>query len=434
MDEYSFAWVGLSLIELGTPIATSGIPGYKNTDFRYINVDQIFRGTAKGNPFPINQPWFDHPPLLGLITGGYAYLKGARVFEDTQVTLIRKPMIAFGTISVLLLFVFLKKIFGTKEAIAASIIYSTSPLAIISSRMVQAENFLIPLFLASLTATYFFLEKKKTWLLYLAGIIAGTSLLVKLSGLAIVLSNLFLILYFFPGGFKKAILPVITFSVVSLSFLIFFASYGFAYDINQFFAILASNSNRIYSVGPNAFFDLLTTTRITSLKYLTDGLILSGWIASFLLFLIPSEEKKKEMWIVIPLICYLIIFLLFGSEPYGWYRFPFLPFLFAAIARILILTFKNSSFITPVFLILLLPIGISLSKIIGIENFQSYAGIWRWGLIGLLVTSLYFYLKPNSKSVKIFVPIILTGLFIFLVYLNLEYFFKITPQYWQSAT
>lgn len=434
MDEYSFAWVGLSLIQVGKPIATSGIPGYKNTDYRYINVDQVFRGSAKGNPFPINYPWFDHPPLLGLITGGYAYLNGARVFEDTLITFIRKPMIIFGTISILLLFIFLKKIFGIKEAIAASVIYATSPLAIISSRMVQAENLLIPIFLASLIATYFFLEKRKTWLLYLAGIIAGISLLVKLSGLAIVLSNVFLILYFFPGGIKKAIPSVITFSIVSLSFFIFFISYGFAYDINQYLEILISNSQRVYSVGTHAFFDLLTTTRITSLKYFTDGFILAGWMAVILLFTIPSQEKKKEMFLLIPLVCYLIIFLLFGSEPYGWYRFPFLPFLFAAMARVLILTFKNPNLIIPSFLILLLPIGVNLSKIIGTENFQYFAGFWRWGLTGSMILLLSIYLKPESKLAKIIIPVTLFSLFILAIYLNLEYFWKVTPQYWQSAT
>ena len=434
MDEYSFAWVGLSLIQVGTPIATSGIPGYNNTDHRYINVDQVFRGAAKGNPFPINYPWFDHPPLLGLITGGYAYLNGARVFEDALISFIRKPMIVFGTLSILLLFVFVKKIFGIKEAVAVSIIYTTSPLAIISSRMVQAENLLIPLFLMSLITTYFFLEKKKVWLLYLTGIISGISLLVKFSGLAIILSNLFLILYFFPGGIKKSFPAVITFSVVSLSFFIFFISYGAAYDINQFFGILISNSNRTYSVGPHALFDLLTTTRITALKYFTDGFILSGWLAAILLFVIPSEQKKKEMFLLIPMVCYLIIFLLFGSEPYGWYRFPFLPFLFAAIARVFVLTLKNPNLTLPLFLILLLPVGISLSKITGIGNFQSYAGYWRWGLTSLLILLLTYHLKPDSKTLKFLTFIILCSLFIFSIYLNLNYFWKVTPEYWQSAT
>src|SRR4051812_10107878 len=85
MDEYSFTWVGLSLIELGIPIGNSGIPGYKQTENRYINVDQVFKTQARGNTFPINYPWFDHPPLLGLITGAFTYSKGGRVFEDALV-------------------------------------------------------------------------------------------------------------------------------------------------------------------------------------------------------------------------------------------------------------------------------------------------------------------------------------------------------------
>lgn len=433
MDEYSFSWVGLSLIQLGTPVGISGIPGYKNYDHRYINVDNVFKSEARGNTFPINAPWFDHPPVLGLITGGYAYSQGARVFEDTMVNFIRKPMIVLGTLSVLLLFIFIKNIFGTKEAIISSLIYATSPLAIISSRMVQAENLLIPIFLLSLITTYFYLTKQKTWILWLSAIIAGTSLLVKLSGLSIILSNLFLILYF-SNGFKKTLPSLITYSVVSLSFLIFFFSYGQAYDFDQFLSILSSNSNRVYSVGPNAFYDLLTVTRITAIRYLTDGWFLAGIISAILLFVIPSDGKKKEMYILIPLIGYLIIFLLFGSEPYGWYRFPFIPFLFAAIARVLILTVKNPQYILPSFLILLLPIGVNILKVLGIEDFQEYSGIWRWGLVGLLLILLFTYMKQQSLLIKILLPIILIGLFIFSIYLNLEYFWKITPEFWRSAT
>lgn len=160
MDEYSFSWVGLSLIQLGKPIGISGIPGYLVNDYRYINVDQVFQTTAKGNVFSINTPWFDHPPLLGLVSGGYAHLKGAQVFEDAQITLIRKPMLAIGVLSVLLLFIFLKVIFGYLEALIGSVIYATSPPAIISSRMVQAENLLIPFFLISLLLIFYYLRKK----------------------------------------------------------------------------------------------------------------------------------------------------------------------------------------------------------------------------------------------------------------------------------
>ena len=434
MDEYSNTWVGLSLIQVGLPIGNSGIPGYKTTDHRYINVDQVFRSTAKGNTFPLNYPWFDHPPLLGIVTGAYTYSKGGRVFEDAQLVFIRKPMVVLGVISVGLLFLFLKRVFGFKEALAGSIIYATSPLAIIGSRMVQAENLLIPLFIASLITTYLYLEKQRKWLLWVSVVITGTALLVKLSAVSIILTNIFLILYFYPGGIKKAFVPAVTFALGSLSFLLFFFSYGYTYDFEQFLAILSSNSNRVYNIGPGAFYELLTVTKITSIRYLTDGWVLAGWLSAILLFFSLAKEKSKDMYILIPLVCYLTVFLLFGSETYGWYRYPFLPFLFGAIGRVLVLGLSNYRLLIPCFLILFLPIGVNLFKTLGLEDFQKYAGVWRWGLVVFLIFALSIYLKPESKLVRFILPIVLVLLFGVAIYLNLEYFWKITPEFWRDAT
>lgn len=434
LDEYSFSWVGLSLIETGVPIGTSGIPGYKDYDFRYISVDQIYKETAKGEPIPINTPWFDHPPALGLVTGGYAYMKGARVFEETLISFIRKPMIVLGAVSVLLLFLFLLKVFSYKEAIIGSLIYAVSPLAIIGSRTVQAENLLIPVFLASLITTYFYIEYKKPWLFWVAAIMAGTALLVKLSGISVVLSNLFILLYFSKDSFKKTLPSLLTFGIASMSFLIFFLVYGAAYDFNQFIAIFASNGDRFYGIGSKAFYDLLTTTKITNLHYLTDGWFLAGWVAAAMLFIIPSEGKRKEMFIIIPLVCYLIVFVLFGSEAYGWYRYPFMPFIFAAIARVLVLALKNPVYSIPSFLILLVPTGVNISKIISIESFQNYAGIWKWSFVGLLILLLIVNLERiPSRATKTMLHFVILGMLVFSVYLSMEYFWIITPEYWRSS-
>ena len=62
MDEYSYSWVGLSLIRLGVPVGRSGLLGYGGNDYRYVNVDGVFSTTAGGSPLEINKPWFDHPP------------------------------------------------------------------------------------------------------------------------------------------------------------------------------------------------------------------------------------------------------------------------------------------------------------------------------------------------------------------------------------
>lgn len=429
MDEYSFGWAGLSLIRLGYPIASSGIAGYKTYDYRYINVDQIYRTTAKGNAFSINYPWFDHPPLLGLVTGGYAYLKGAQVFEDTQISLIRKPMIFIGILSVSLLFLYLKSIFGYLEAFIGSIIYAASPLAVIGSRMVQAENLLIPLFLGSLILLHQYIQRKNQLLLWLAAGVAGFALLVKFSAISIILSGI-LLLMFSSKDRKTALVDCLTFALISLSFILIFLSYGAVYDIQQFITIFVSNGSRFYGAGANALADLITTTKIT--RFLTDGWFLSGWIAVFML-LFKSASDRSVNFITIPVFSYLVVFLLFGSESYGWYRFPFQPFLFAAIAYVVASAVRNYQNYLPAFLLLLLPVGVTISRLITINEFQDYASIWRWVIGVLLVVYISLtFVKINSK-IKRLLPVLLFGLFAAGLVLSIEYFYKITVDYWRGT-
>ena len=67
VDEYSYSWVGLSLLTTGMPIGNSGISGYENQINKYINIDRYME-VIPSDPFAINFPWMDHPPLMLLIT------------------------------------------------------------------------------------------------------------------------------------------------------------------------------------------------------------------------------------------------------------------------------------------------------------------------------------------------------------------------------
>jgi hypothetical protein len=158
-DEYSFAWLGISLIQEGRPIAWSGIPGYKTTDYRRINVDGIFGGRPEKPDFPINSPWFDHPPLFGLLIGGYAYTKGVNNFEDASVIIIRRPMLKIAAVSSILVFILGWKLYGLSSGFLASLLYSTIPLIVISSRLALSENGYIPLFLLSAIFASFYFDK-----------------------------------------------------------------------------------------------------------------------------------------------------------------------------------------------------------------------------------------------------------------------------------
>lgn len=439
-DEYSFSWVGLSLIRVGCPIGISGIEGYPNYDYRYINVDRIFQNTAAGNPQVINSPWFDHPPVLGLITGGFAYLKGARVFEDTGTFLIRKPMIIIGSLAIILVFLVTLRLYGSLlTALIAALIYSTSPIIVVSSRMVQAENaIVIPLMLSLWSILSYRKTGKELWL-WLAAISSGIATLFKLSAFFIFIANT-LYLLITSKEKRQYIHEIVITITVALSFLSLFFFYGATYDFKTFTNILKSNSQRFYGIGPNAIFTLITTSKITNLKYLTDGWLLAGWISYMLLFLKHYIARRKlqghDLLLMSHITSFLATYILFGSEHYGWYRIPSYPLLTISLARIIYLSIQKTEYFLIGLLLLLLPIGVSISKIISIEEFQKYAPLWRWSWFIVIIFGIIMKKKNLQKHPVIsrISNIVIIALFLASIHLNIkEFFFINTISHWYNS-
>jgi len=200
-DEYSFGWLGLSLIKDKFPIAWSGISAYPENEMKKINVDHIYDSNSNTEPFPINSPWFDHPPAFGLFIGGYAYLKGVRTFEEASVIILRRPMLKIGIINTVLVFFLSYLLFGNKIALLSALLYSVIPTTVISSRLALAENGYLPLFLSSLIFTVVFFRSKKYIYWILASAIAGAAILFKLSAVSLFITLVLLSLSF--GGKDK---------------------------------------------------------------------------------------------------------------------------------------------------------------------------------------------------------------------------------------
>ncbi|MFM6515047.1 MAG: glycosyltransferase, partial [Microcystis panniformis] len=71
-DEYAFAWSGMSLLQTGIP-----------TSWSWLNPTDNFPTVvweAKNIRYRLVTPWFDHPPLFGLLVGLFAILGGAKTF------------------------------------------------------------------------------------------------------------------------------------------------------------------------------------------------------------------------------------------------------------------------------------------------------------------------------------------------------------------
>src|SRR3989338_8113107 len=255
-DEYSNTWVGLSLIQIGMPVGMSGVSGNLHRERIYINPDRIFQQTAAGDPMTIAYPWFDHPPLVGMITGSFAYLRGGRLFEDATSGVIRKPAVAFG----------IATIFLTGIVV--------SPLVTVTNRMIQAENFFTPLALLALYCWFQFAQKKRKAFIYLSLLPVIAAVLCKLSAFAYVLAGM-LLLYSLTG--KKW--PAVLVGTAALAAFSWWAIFGVTLSPTAFWSVLTGNSARIYGIGFQAVAELITTTKVTGTKTISDGWVLASFVS-----------------------------------------------------------------------------------------------------------------------------------------------------------
>lgn len=428
-DEYSFGWLGISLIKDKYPIAWSGIPAYAVHDFQRINVDGLYDKDPQRLPFSIDMPWFDHPPLFGLLTGGYAYIKGVRDFADASVIILRRPMLKIALVTTILTFILGWRLFGTFVGLLAALLYSVIPTTVISSRLALAENGYIPLFLGSLILAHYYLDKKKGIYWTMAAILAAVGLLFKFSAIAISISLILIALMY--GGTKKKNL-ISTVLSTSLASLILFAVYGFYFSWDTFLSVLSYNSQRFYGAGAEIFLSAIVRSKITATKFLSDGWIVASWISSLVISAAEWKKEKGTTIVTIAIFSYLVVFLVLGSEGYGWYRFPFLPFLIIALSRLIYKLFKEPNLLLFIALALL-PFGTSLHRLYGIEGFSTFVYPFRITLIFMLAlfSAMLFIRKVWLKRVyQLTILAILVGLTFLAIkeiyFFNLDTWFFVT--------
>lgn len=428
-DEYSFGWLGISLLREKRPIAWSGISAYEQHDFQKINVDGLFDKDPHRPLFAIDKPWFDHPPLFGLVTGGYAYFKGVRDFADASVIILRRPMLKIALLTTVLVFILGTRLYGVFVGLLSALLYSTIPTLVISSRLALAENGYIPLFLGSLILAHYYLEKKKRIFWVLSSLLAGVALLFKLSAVVIPIS-LVLIAFMFGGSKKRDLISIVL--ITTASALALFAIYGFYFGWDTFLRVLQYNSQRPYGAGAEVFFQAVNQFRITTTKFLSDGWLIFGWISLFLLSFAGWKKDKSATLITLAVFSYLAIFLIFGSESYGWYKFPFLPFLVLSISVI----FKKLLLSPNLFVfssLILLPFGTSVHRLLGVNGFQQYVPTFRLFtlfLLGVVALGLFSRKKSTGVAQKIFI-IAATA---FTIWLSIQEIYFYTIENWYFVT
>lgn len=333
LDELKSAFSGVNLIQLGIPKSWSWFDEYGNFPVTHIrNAD-----------FRIVEPWFDEPPLFGLIIGSYAISKGMDSLEKIDAGALRYPMLKLAALNIFLLFFLIFILKRPVEAILASLIYATEPTMVLGSRLPVAENLIVTTSLITLILTVLYFNKGKWWILALASVVAASSIQLKSTGI-FVPGALILILISFKK-FKETSMALI-FLIISLAAWFF---YGYIYNFQLFLTLISVSSGREL-LQPTNIINLFEVFRIGEKTMSVDGWIVWGWVAVVVYSFIDKRENKLNKLILpVTLGSYLIFFMIMSGHLKGWYRLPFYPFLSWASAVLFIETFRNPRLLLSIF-------------------------------------------------------------------------------------
>lgn len=372
-DEYTYSFLGVSLLTKHVPISWSYFGSYNHRQDL----------TIKGLYFPIVWPYFDHPPLNGLLVGLWSLVWGGNSFEKIQLSVIRIVPIMLSEISSLLVYLIAERKYGKRVGLWSLLIYVTVPIFVIQSKVVLAENLLTPLFLLT-TYLYDRVQKHITMKhALLFGVLAGLSLWTKEVGVS-VFGALFFIMIIDRVRFSV----ICDFVFISILFLLGYIAYGMYFDGNVFWKIITEQANR--DIGPQTLTYILSTPIIINKVYY-DGWYFLGFISLFASLL----NIKKFKTIIIPAFVYflLLLVLLTQGGEMGWYLIPLFPFMAIFISSLIVESIETKSWY--IFAMLLF-VGFSQIRYIYQENFGLTAPSFRILSILLFAPFIFSLMVKNG--------------------------------------
>jgi 4-amino-4-deoxy-L-arabinose transferase-like glycosyltransferase len=314
-DEYAFAWSGMSLIQDHLPTSWSWLSPYQDSP--------VVVWQEKMSRYQLVTPWFDHPPLFGLIVGAAAILRGEKEFFACTLSTIRIPSLILGIASIILLYILSKKLSSTSVAVITSLIFATNPNTVFLSRLALSENLILPLSLAAILCFLKYEETGKNKYFYMAAIWAGITPLVKMTGLFLVGVLLALLLY--NKKWKKA---SILLAIAGLGLLAYLA-YGMIYDYELFRQIYQEQSARLDSRF--GYFSILKYIILPNL-FFEDAWLIFAWL-TLLIFAKNKVKEKVDKIIIFSVVSYILLLILGGAQRHfwAWYVIPLYPFLFLSL-------------------------------------------------------------------------------------------------------
>lgn len=368
-DEFTYVWQAISLKRNGVPMAwtlNSGVYQDQKFDSRKGDVDGfgikvdnklMNLGNFKNDSRPLSAvkeidyikgkeqmlfvaPFFDHPPLGGMIYS-WGVDKNIKEVEDVKSVDFRRPALTMAIVTTILLFIFLTLISSKPGyGLLGSVIYGTAPTYLLASRTAFLENVVPPLVLINLILLWLYKKNiHKKWaigLLIGSGIFAGLAVLAKEPGIGFVVGGVILL------WINRIKIKNIFIFLVSAGLpIIFYLIWGWCLQGPLFWDILMTNASRGY------FGAIKITTMLETLKFKnfpTDG----WWIWGILSFVLVSIKIKNKniLFLIVPLLTHLLVVLLLGSGNYPWYWISAIPFLAGCGAWVIGELFEKPKLVT----------------------------------------------------------------------------------------
>lgn len=424
-DEYNYVWQAISLRKYGLPVAWTEFNGvYSNSKYQPEkgNLDGLGVSVEgkivklqdfKKNSRPVTavtkidwskgleymtfvMPFFDHPPLGGLIYSLGVNRNTSR-FDQVKPVDFRKPALVMAILTSILLFIFILQITG-KPLVAAlsSAIYSTVPTYILATRGAYLENITPPFILAHLVLLLISMHliKKRHFVLtytfmFLSGLLGGLGGLSKENAVGFLFGSLAIVL-FYKVPFKYILTLIIG---IAIPFLIYIG-WGFWLQKDLFIGVILANSIRS-DFGSLKFLTIFESLRFKDFPI--DGWWVWGIISMFLVGYITKLKENKYIYLVAPMFCNLLAIVFMASPNYPWYWLSLIPFMAGASAIIMGNLFENPNFLI-LMVFLLVPFSSSFYWGYGVFHQNSIQSLNIYRGVFIVIFATYFIRKYLSSN------------------------------------
>lgn len=411
LEEQMFAWAGINLIERGIPRAWSSL------DFPERAI--VYKGAINfqgGEPtVHVNmvEPWLEHPPLFSLLVGSFAHWYKANRDGVIPTSFIRTPVVIASIFTSVMIFLVARLVSGYWAAILAMLIYGTTPILVLGSRLAVPENIIALIYLIIIYLLIKFQLDQKFKYLILIPLLVGIAGLSKATGFFIIFLAIYIVLI--KHKYKDALYLL----VATLPFVALFFIYGLYFDQEIFWRITAIQASRPVGFGNLGWFFVSPAYDIVEL---VDGwFIFLQLCAAFFLF---SPQASLKRFISLSFVFWVAVVMFSGGETdlLPWYRYPSYPLLAILGAWALQILVRRADLLAT-FLIAGLLLG---NRMLLVNAFRPNIPPMNFRLIfSLLLSPALLNTIFQSEILRKLTRLILVSVIIIGIYFNVTYIYNI---------